>query len=93
MDSPADDRKRKSAYARRKGRIVEGEGGRQIWQGTIKQVKLSLMKTGTYIMSKAHGRLMNLGDTLSNNVSDEPDEDMELTGENGGYDPRESTDK
>ena len=93
VGSGSDGKTRKSPYAQRKGRVVEDECGRQIWQDTIKNIKLSLMKTGIFRMSQEQERLMKLGETGTDNASNDPDEDLEYIDEDGGFDPYDSTNK
>ena len=93
MDSESDRKAQKSLYALRKGRVVEDERGRQIWQDTIRHVKLSLMKTGVFFMSKAQERLMKLRDTGTINASNDLDEELEFIDDKGGFDPYDSAKK
>ncbi len=79
MGSQSDRKTRKSPDAQRKDPVVEDEHGHQIWQGTIKTIKLSLMKTGIFLMSESQRLLMKLR---------EPG-----TGDGGGFDPYDSTKK
>ena len=91
MDSESDRKNGKSAYAGNLGRVVEDESGRRVWQGTIRHVKLTLMKTGTYLMSKAQKRLVDPSETPSHKASDDPDEDLEIAVDIGDCDPRDTT--
>ncbi len=93
MDSESDRKTRESAYAQIKGRVVEDERGRQIWQDTIKQVKLSLMKTGKFVMSETQRRLMKLRKAGSDDTGNDLDEDLEFMDGGSGFDPYESTKK
>ena len=93
MDSESDSKARKSPYAQRQGSVVEDERGRRIWQDTIKHIKLSLMKTGIFFMSKTQRRLMKLRETGTDNASNSLDGDLEFTDENVGVNPYDSTKK
>ena len=93
MDSESDSKTRKSPYAQRKGRVVEDERGRQIWQDTIKHVRLSLMKTGLFFMTETQRRLMKLRETGTDNTSKSLVEDLEFIDENAGFDPYDSSKK
>jgi hypothetical protein len=90
VGSESDSDKPNSPYARRKCRVVEDERGRQIWQDTVKHVKLSLMNSGVFNMSEAQERLTNLGETGTDN---DLDANMEVIDDNGGFDPYDSTKK
>lgn len=93
MDSELDHKTRKSAYAQRKGHVVEDERGRQIWQGTIKHVKLSLMKTGKFIMSETQRRLMNFRGARTDDAGNDLDKELEFIDDGAGFDPYDSTKK
>ena len=93
VDFDSDPKTQKSPYARRKGRVVEDERGRQIWQDTIKHVKLSLMKTGVFKMSKTQKRLIKLRETGIDHASNDFDEDLDFIDDDGGFDPYDSTKK
>ena len=93
VDSESDRETRESAYAQRKGRVVEDERGRQIWQDTIKQVKLSLMNTGKYVMSETQRRLMKFRNAGSDDIGNDLDEDLALNDGGSGFDPYESNKK
>ena len=93
MGSQSDDKTGKSPYAQRKGRVVEDERDRQIWQGTIRTIKLSLMKTGIFFMSESQRLLMKLREAGTDHASNDLDEDLETIDDSGGFDPYDSTKK
>ena len=93
MDSEAERKRQKSVYAPKKGRVVEDERGRQIWQDTIRHVKLKLMKTGVFYMSKAQERLLKLRATGTINASNDLDEELEIFDDKGSFDPYDSAKK
>ena len=93
MGSQSDRKTRKSPYAQRKDRVVEDERGRQIWQGTIRTIKLSLMKTGKFIISESQRLLMKHREADTHHASNDLDEDLEFINDSGGYDPYDSTKK
>ncbi len=93
MGSQSDDKTRKSPVAQKEGHVVEDERGRQIWQGTIKHVKLSLMKTGIFIMSETQRRLMNFRRADTDDASNDLDKELEFIDDGAGFDPYDSTKK
>ena len=93
MGSQSDDKTRKSPVAQKEGHVVEDERGRQIWQGTIRTIKLSLMKTGIFYQSEAQQRLMKLREAGTDDTSSDLDEDLEFIDDGGGFDPYDSTKK
>ena len=44
----SDRKKSPSSYASSDGKVVDDESGRRIWDGTVRTIKLSLMKTGIF---------------------------------------------
>ena len=90
MGSESDRKTGKSTNARRQGRVVEDERGRQIWQDTIKHIKLSLMDTGVFCMSKVQERLSRLRES---DAIDELDENRDSIDDNDGFDPYDSAEK
>ena len=93
MGSESDDKTRESPVAQKEGHVVEDERGRQVWQGTIETIKLSLMKTGIFYQSEAQQRLMKLREAGTDDASGNPDEDLECIDDDGGFDPYNSTKK
>ena len=93
MDSESDGEKRRSAYAQRKGRVVEDERGRQIWQDTIKTISLSLMESGTFFVSKAQEHLMKFRKTSTDIASNHLDDDLKVIDDEEDFDPYDSTKK
>jgi ABC-type uncharacterized transport system ATPase subunit len=93
MGSQSDSKTRKSRYAQGKGRVVKDERGRQVWKGTIRAIKLSLMKTGIFLMSETQRRLMKLRGIGTDDASNDLDEDLEFIDDSGGFDPYDSTKK
>lgn len=90
MGSHPDSKTRSPPVAKKKGRVVEDSRGHQIWQGTIRTVKLSLMKTGIFSMSESQRRLMKLGESGDDSAGDAPDENLEMIDDGGGFDPYDS---
>ena len=93
MGSESDRKKDESPYARRKGRVVEDERGRRIWEGTIQHVKLTLMKTGIVRMPKEERQLTKLRETDPDIACEQSADDLELVESNKGFDPYDSTKK
>ena len=93
MGSQSDSKTRKSPYAQGKGRVVKDESGRQVWKGTIRTLKLSMMKTGIFFMSEAQRRLMKLREAGTDDASNDLDEDLEFIDDSGGFDPYDSPKK
>ncbi len=93
MGSQSDRKTRKSPDAQRKDRVVKDERGRQVWKGTIRTIKLSLMKTGIFFMSETQRRLMKLREAGIDDASNDLDEDLEFIDDSGGFDPYDSTKK
>lgn len=93
MGSQSDRKTRKSPDAQRKDPVVEDEHGHQIWQGTIKTIKLSLMKTGIFLMSESQRLLMKLREAGTGDTSNDLDEDLEFIDDGEGFDPYDSTKK
>ena len=93
MDSQSDPKTRKSPDAEKKVRVVEDELGHQVFQGTIRTVKLALMNTGIFFMSEEQQRLMKLAEAEIDDASNDLDEDLELINDSGGSDPYDSTGK
>ena len=93
MGSESDHKTRKSPHAQKKARVVEDERGRQIWQGTIRTIKLSLMKTGIFGMSEAQQRSMELREASTDDASNDLDEDLEIIDDGEGINPYDSTKK
>jgi len=94
MGSKSDDKKQESAESRKKGQVVEGEHGHQLWEGTIKTIKLSLMKTGIFYQSEAQQRLIKLREAGADDDK-ELIEELEVLDEDedGGFDPYDSANK
>lgn len=94
MSSDSDDKTRESPDENRKGRVVEDQRGHQLWQGTIKTIKLSLMKTGIFYQSEAQQRLIKLRKAGTGETSDDLDDDLEfIDDDGGGFDPYDSAKK
>ena len=93
VDSESDRETRESAYAQRKGRVVEDERGRQIWQDTIADITLSLMKTGVFFMSKAQEGLLKLRQTGSYGRGNDLDAELDIIDDSGGFAPYDSSSK
>lgn len=95
MGSQADNKTRKSAHSNRKGQVVEDEQGHQLWHGTIKTIKLSLMKTGIFYQSEAQQRLLKLREAGTDDASEDLDQELEFIEEeeDSGFDPYDSAKK
>jgi len=91
MASQSDDKSGKSPYEKGNGRVVEDEMGRQSWQGTIRSVKLSLMKTGIFFRSEAQQRLPDPRESGKDEAGNDHDEDQDIADEGGGFDPYNSS--
>ena len=90
MASKSDDKPLKSAYSSGKGRVVKDDMGRQSWQGTIRTVKLSLMKTGIFFRSEAQQRLTKLREAANDNADSGQSEELDITDDSSGSDPYNS---
>ncbi len=86
MDSHSDPRTQKSLDPQQKVRVVEDELGHQVLADTIKTIKLTLMNTGIFFMSKEQRRMMKLAEA----DSDDADEDLKFIDDSGGFDPYDS---
>jgi ribonuclease PH len=93
MDSQSDPKTRKSPDAEKKVRIIEDELGHQVFQGTIKTVKLTLMNTGVTFMSEEQQRLMKLAEAGIDDARNDVDEDLEISDDSTGFDPYNSIKK
>ena len=93
MDSQSDPKTRKSPDAQKKVRIIEDELGHQVFRGTIKTVKLTLMNTGVTFMSEEQQRLMKLAEAGIDDARNDVDEDLEIIDDSTGFDPYDSTKK
>lgn len=84
-------KKRESAYASSEGRVVDDDSGRRVWDGTIRTIKLSLMKTGIF----------QFPDQLKNAEAQNPDsppgsdvpdpDDWSAESDESGFDPYNSS--
>lgn len=89
MSSQSDDRKRRPAQAPKKSRVGKSALGHQVWEGTIRTVKLSLMKTGIFYRSEAQKRLLQLrGEDGADSISED---ELEIFDDSGGNDPYNSS--
>ncbi len=93
MSSRSDDKTKKPPTDDRKGKVVEDGRGHQIWEGTIKTIKLSLMKTGMFKQTEVHRRLQELAESDTEAADAAFDEEQEILGGGGGFDPYDSTKK
>ena len=93
MGSHSDRKTEKSPGVQKEGHVVEDARGRQIWQGTIETIKLSLMKTGIFYKSEAQQRLMKLREAGADDANSDLDDDLEFTDDGGGFDPYDSAKK
>ncbi len=93
MGSQSDDESRKTLSANQQGRVVEDDRGHQVWEGTIKTIKLSLMKTGIFFKSEAQQRLQALHESDSENAREDLEEELEIVDGGGGFDPYDSSSK
>jgi len=81
MGSQPDNKTRNATTTPGKGHVVEDERGHNIWEGTIRTVKLTLMKTGIFSVS----------DSKPSETGDGPSEELEVLDDGGGFDPYDST--
>ena len=96
MSSHEDDKTPKSPVAPKEGHVVEDDRGHQVWEGTIRTIKLSLMKTGIFFQSEAQQRLTKLGKGTGSDTSDDQDEELQIEEDDsggGGFDPYDSSGK
>ena len=93
MGNKSDPKPRKSLYSQVKGKVVEDERGRQIWQDTIADITFSLMKTGVFFMTKAQEGLMKLRQTGSYSRGKDRDAELDLVDDSGAFDPYDSSSK
>lgn len=93
MGNKSDPKSRKSLYSQRKVKIVEDERGRRIWQDTIEDITLSLMKTGVFFMSKAQEGLLKLRQTGSYSRGNDLDTELEVVDDSTGFNPYDSSGK
>ena len=93
MDSQSDPKMGKLPDAQRKVRVVEDELGHQLLPDTIRTIKLTLMNTGIFFMSKEQRRLMKLRAAGIDDASDDLDEDLDFFDDSGEFDPYDSAKK
>lgn len=91
MGSQSDDETGKPATACRHGHVTEDDQGHQVWEGTIRTIKLSLLKTGLYRRSDAQKRLQALQESGSEDAQKELEEELEIVEGGGGFDPYDSS--
>lgn len=84
-------KKNESPYKPGGGRVIEDDGGRRIWEGTIRHVKLSLMKTGVFQFSDQVSKQDKAADQPGQSPTIATDEDLDIAADDGGFNPYDST--
>ena len=94
MGSDSDHKTQAAADEKRKGRVAEDDRGHQFWEGTIRTVKLSLMKTGIFFQSEAQRRLYELREADTDEASKDQEDELKFIDDGGGgFDPYDSANK
>ena len=71
--------------------IVENENNRNIWDGTIKTLKLSIMKTGIFGGAKVQEALRERQDQDGTDASIEPSLEADVSASDAGFNPYDSS--
>jgi len=74
----------------RPGRVRQDERGHSVWEGTIRTIKLSIMKTGIFRGAKVQKALQELQDQGKGNSSIDPSDELDLSVTEVGFDPYNS---
>lgn len=71
----------------RKGRVVQDERGHNLWEGTVRTLKLSLMKTGIFEFSDMSERDVTKPERPAQ------ERELSIVDEGGGFNPYNSVPK
>lgn len=86
MTSDSDPESGKKQAEERRGQVVTNGLGHQVWEGTVRTVKLSLMKTGLFYKSEKQQRLLELREGEGLSLESDPEKE-----DGGGFDPYNSS--
>ncbi len=70
---------------------VENENNPNIWDGTIKTLKLSLMKTGIFGAAKVQDALQEMEDQGTPDANVDPSEEPDVRVSDAGFNPYDSS--
>lgn len=70
---------------------VENEKNRNVWDGTIRTLKLSIMKTGIFGGQKVQKALREQQDEGRGDASVDPSEELDVSVTEVGFDPYDSS--
>ena len=73
--------------------IVENENNPNIWDGTIRTLKLSLMKTGIFGAEKVQDALQEMEDQGAPDANPDPSADPDVSVSDAGFNPYDSSSK
>lgn len=90
MSSDSNDKTGKKPATDRKGRVVTNERGHQMWEGTIRTLKISLMKTGLFYRSEDQKKLIELRAKDPDDAGVDFDDELEISDEGEGFNPYDS---
>ena len=76
---------------KRPGDNVEDEKNRNVWDGTIRTLKLSIMKTGIFGRAKVREALQERQDQDGTDASIEPSVDADVSASDAGFNPYDSS--
>ncbi len=72
---------------------VENENNPNIWDGTIRTLKLSLIKTGIFGAEKVQDALQEMEDQGTPDVNADPSAEPDVSVSDAGFDPYDSSSK
>ena len=76
---------------KRPGDNVEDEKNRNVWDGTIRTLKLSIMKTGIFGGAKVQEALQERQDQDGTDASIEPSVETDVSASDAGFNPYDSS--
>jgi len=91
MISNDKDKSRNSPEEERPARVVEDEVGRNVWEGTIRTIKLSILKTGIFRKAQVQESSQELQEQDRGDASIDPSEEHDLSVTEVGFDPYDSS--
>ena len=75
----------------RPDKIVENENNPNIWDGTIRTLKLSLMKTGIFGAEKVQDALQEMEDQGTADANADPSAEHDVSVSDAGFNPYDSS--
>ncbi len=91
MTSDSKDKSRNTPDEKRHGHVAEDATGHSVWEGTIRTIKLSILKTGIFRGEKVQKALQELQDQGRGDASIDPSEELDLSVTEVGFDPYDSS--